>query len=90
LVATIKCLARAIESSIQAPQAHRASSLKSIRIASHEIAHPLIVIGNQLRYIKDLETVVERSQQIWEQYQTSQNDQFLDGVALNNFMTAME
>jgi len=32
---------------------------------------------------KDLETVVERSQQIWEQYQTSQNDQFLDGVALN-------
>ena len=43
----------------------------------------LTLAGRIRREFKDLETVVERSQQIWEQYQTSQNDQFLDGIALN-------
>lgn len=43
----------------------------------------LTLAGQIRRDLKDLETVVERSQQIWEQYQTSQNDQFLDGIALS-------
>jgi len=43
----------------------------------------LTLAGRIRRDLKDLETVVQRSQEIWQQYKTSQNDQFLDAVALN-------
>jgi hypothetical protein len=52
----------------------------------------LTLAGRIRRDFKDLETVVQRSQQIWEQYEISQNDQFLDAVALNlhSFYTGIE
>ena len=52
----------------------------------------LTLAGRIRRDLKDLETVVQRSQDIWQQYETSQNDQFLDAVALNlhSFSTAIE
>jgi len=52
----------------------------------------LTLAGRIRRDLKDLETVVQRSQDIWQQYETSQNDQFLDAVALNlhSFYTAIE
>ncbi|AFZ50826.1 ribonuclease toxin HepT-like protein [Dactylococcopsis salina] len=52
----------------------------------------LTLAGRIRRDLKDLETVVQRSQDIWKQYETSQNDQFLDAVALNlhSFYTGIE
>ncbi len=52
----------------------------------------LTLAGRIRRDIKDLETVVERCQDIWQQYTTSQDDRFLDGVALNlhSFYTGIE
>lgn len=52
----------------------------------------LTLAGRIRRDLNDLQTVVQRSQEIWEQYQNSQNDQFLDGVALNlhSFYTGVE
>lgn len=52
----------------------------------------LTLAGRIRRDLNDLETVVQRSQEIWEQYQNSGNDQFLDAVALNlhSFYTGIE
>ncbi|WP_071516617.1 hypothetical protein [Geitlerinema sp. PCC 9228] len=52
----------------------------------------LTLAGRIRRDIKDLETLVERCQDIWQQYTTSQDDRFLDGVALNlhSFYTGIE
>lgn len=52
----------------------------------------LTLAGRIRRDLKDLETVVQRSKDIWRQYETSQNDQFLDAVALNlhSFYTGIE
>jgi len=52
----------------------------------------LTLSGRIRRDLKDLETVVQRSQDIWKQYEISQNDQFLDAVALNlhSFYTGIE
>ena len=52
----------------------------------------LTLSGRIRRDLKDLETVVQRCQSIWQQYVLSDNDQFLDAIALNlhSFYTGLE
>lgn len=52
----------------------------------------LTLAGRIRRELQDLEDVVSRCVAIWQQYQVSQNDLFLDGVALNlhSFYTGIE
>jgi uncharacterized protein YukE len=52
----------------------------------------LTLAGRIRRDLKDLDQVVSRAQEIWEQYAISGDDRFLDGVALNlhSFYTGIE